>query len=581
VLSAALLLRIGLASQGWPPSNSDEATLGLMTQDILRHGAHPVFFYGQHYMGALQAYLAVPTFALLGPTVFALHVTTTLQFTAFLLLLYALTRLIYSPAVAILSIFLLAIGPPEALFFELRAGAGTQDTLFFGTLLLLLTYLRLQRSWRVAARVALALGIGAAAGLGLWADLLILPFLLAAAVALGLRAASTRASAVTGRRLRLLALEAGAAAAGCCIGAAPLLVANIMSRGATLAQTLAIAGLSGSKGPASGGLLLPLLQQAAGTLLVAVPRALGSATVCDACAAWPVAHFAGSPQDAVGALLSELPFTLCTVGVFALTLREQADAFGRWKVTGDHRGGRAWIRRLQEMDVRWWGRSMLVVVAGATVLACLLSPLSFDLPTRTDRYLVGIYLAMPLLAALVWRAVPARRIWRSAVRDVREAPARISSAAWLAGALVAAILILDAAGIGQKRAEIGALRAPGGASAAREIQLATFLNLHGSARFYTTYWVCNLTMFETEQHVQCAVVRDGDAFAPGLNRVPDGWTLLQGTAHPAYVFDVRAAGGGPPADRQIASALQQRDPRLNGYAYAREAGYDVYYYAKQ
>ncbi|HEY7982637.1 MAG TPA: hypothetical protein VID73_00630 [Ktedonobacterales bacterium] len=159
---AALLLRVGLASRGWPAPNSDEATLGLMTQDILRHGAHPVFFYGQHYMGALQAYLAVPAFAALGPTSFALHVTTALQSVAFLLALYALARLIYSPAVAVVTLLLLAIGPPEMLFFELRAGAGTQDTLLFGTLVLLLTCVRLRRPWRW--RWALARPRGLACG---------------------------------------------------------------------------------------------------------------------------------------------------------------------------------------------------------------------------------------------------------------------------------------------------------------------------------------------------------------------------------------------------------------------------------
>src|SRR5579885_3469916 len=79
MLAAAAAVRLALAARGWPGVNSDESVMGLMADDVLWHGAHPVFFYGQHYMGALQAYLSVPIFLIVGPTTFALHATTTLQ----------------------------------------------------------------------------------------------------------------------------------------------------------------------------------------------------------------------------------------------------------------------------------------------------------------------------------------------------------------------------------------------------------------------------------------------------------------------------------------------------------------------
>jgi cytochrome b561 len=52
-LALAAAGRLVLAAHGWPNFNSDESIVGLMTNDIMRHGAHPVFFYGQNYMGAL------------------------------------------------------------------------------------------------------------------------------------------------------------------------------------------------------------------------------------------------------------------------------------------------------------------------------------------------------------------------------------------------------------------------------------------------------------------------------------------------------------------------------------------------
>ena len=100
-----------LAAQGWPGFESDESIVGLMTDDILRHGAHPVFFYGQHYMGALQAYLAAPFFLLFGATPFALLVTATAETILCFLLLYLFTREAFSREVAVVTLLLLAAGP--------------------------------------------------------------------------------------------------------------------------------------------------------------------------------------------------------------------------------------------------------------------------------------------------------------------------------------------------------------------------------------------------------------------------------------------------------------------------------------
>src|SRR5579884_2920625 len=58
LLAVALVVRLALAARGWPHTGSDEATTGLMADDILWHQAHPIFFGGSHYLGALQAYVA-------------------------------------------------------------------------------------------------------------------------------------------------------------------------------------------------------------------------------------------------------------------------------------------------------------------------------------------------------------------------------------------------------------------------------------------------------------------------------------------------------------------------------------------
>jgi hypothetical protein len=107
------------ARRGWPTFNSDESIVGLMTDDILRHGAHPVFFYGQNYMGVLQAYLAVPFFLLLGGTPYALLVTATAETILFFFILYLVTCEVFSREVALVTLLLLAAGPFSALILWL------------------------------------------------------------------------------------------------------------------------------------------------------------------------------------------------------------------------------------------------------------------------------------------------------------------------------------------------------------------------------------------------------------------------------------------------------------------------------
>jgi hypothetical protein len=137
-----------------------------MADDILRHGAHPVFYYGQHYLGTLDAYLQAPFFLVFGPTNLALHLTTTVQTLLFFILLYRFTRTVYSPLVAGGTLVLLTVAPGQALFFMQRGGVHAQDTLLLSVLLLWLVLVRLRRSTSTRMKRALNLGIGLVAGLG-------------------------------------------------------------------------------------------------------------------------------------------------------------------------------------------------------------------------------------------------------------------------------------------------------------------------------------------------------------------------------------------------------------------------------
>jgi hypothetical protein len=53
--------------------DSDEAVMGLMAKHLSELRAFPVFFYGQHYILGVQAWMAAPVFLIAGPSVAALR----------------------------------------------------------------------------------------------------------------------------------------------------------------------------------------------------------------------------------------------------------------------------------------------------------------------------------------------------------------------------------------------------------------------------------------------------------------------------------------------------------------------------
>jgi hypothetical protein len=93
--------------------DSDQAIVGLMAKHLTEGRAWPLFFYGQEYMLAVEAWVMAPVFLVLGPSVFALHLTMVLFNVAAALLLWWLlvrdARL--SPVSAAMTLLPFAMAP--------------------------------------------------------------------------------------------------------------------------------------------------------------------------------------------------------------------------------------------------------------------------------------------------------------------------------------------------------------------------------------------------------------------------------------------------------------------------------------
>ncbi len=579
VIAAAL--RLGLASHGWPYLNSDEAVMGLMGVDIWRRGARPVFTYSQDYIGALQAYLSAPFFALLSGDPLALRLATLLQTLLFLAVMYALTRRLYTRGIALLTLAVLAFGSDYALKHELQAGVGAQDTLLFGALVVWLTVVRLRGGWGPVARLALDAGIGLAIGLGLWGDFLFLPYVAVAALALGYTALHMLARARREGRswigARWLALQLTVALCAALLGAAPLLLANIASHGETFRHVTSIAGTPGSRSvsEAMGARLAQLAGQIGATLLVGLPNALGSELICGGCVIWPAQGSVVTFFRAARAVAITAPFTIVVVGLWlASALPIARDARRRLARIVDAPPLR-WIGRLLALpspDARWWGQFMLIVGSALTVLQYMVSQASYNYPTYTNRYLIGISIAAPLVVAPLYTALLS--IWR-AMRSRRVPRLRA-----LAGTtMLVVILGYGMAGAAHSLALASDSSINGNPVNTRDARLVTFLEAHHATDFYTGYWTCGRLILATRERLNCSVLSLHDAFKPGFNRYPPAVRAVAAAAHPAWVFNTWALDVDAGVPQQVAACVRSGDPRCAGYTSAMVNGYLIYYFA--
>ncbi|MGK5444535.1 DUF423 domain-containing protein, partial [Micromonospora sp. URMC 105] len=238
-LPVTLALLVGLAGVGYrlalllgdtPRTNSDEATMGLAALHIARGEDFPVFFYGQAYMGALEAYLAAPLVALTGPSVLALRLPLLALYALFLFLSWRLTRRLGGDRwFALLVVGLLALGADRIVKNQLIAGGGYPELNPIGAGLALLT-LDLAAG-RPAGRRRRFAAFGLLAGLTVWVDPLLLPY----ALALGVVLAATAGRDLRGRGGALLA-------GGTLLGAAPLLGYALAHRRNPLAAVFVAGG---------------------------------------------------------------------------------------------------------------------------------------------------------------------------------------------------------------------------------------------------------------------------------------------------------------------------------------------------
>lgn len=507
--------------------------MGLMARHIA-YSPHEntTFYYGQYYMGSMEAYVGAVLFRLFGPSTFVLRLGLLLLFALFLVTLYYLTSLLYNKKFALAMVALFSLGSSDVILHQLKAIGGYPEIIFLGALIMLLVaHLSISFSPEVASlqrrrRLRLYAFLGVVMGFALWTDSLILPIL-----------------AISGFTLFALCRRELFRWGGLClligfiIGAMPLIIYNLHAPyGQTSVNALIDVQHSGTATLAA--LPSPFLQQLIGSLLVALPSITGANPICtpeqfppfDPTIAQPLLCLAGQGLWSLGFLLLSCFAILLSVPTLWTYWRQlrQAARTKQAVAQSDRREAALQFNRL-----------MLLASGLLTLAAYTISPAAALYPAPTSRYLICVQIALPAVLWPLWNdiktlafptktsAVTSSLLFTKAIFFLRVAMLLLIGATFATGTIRIVPTISEAQAFYQQG-----------------VQLTRYLESIGATRIYSDYWTCNRIIFQSDERIICAVLNE--KLRPGQNRyAPYLETVKKAGAQAVYVFAADRSTGIP------------------------------------
>lgn len=181
----SILLAIAAFSTRWPLIergetllHPDEAIVGIMAQDIAAGRSLPIYFYGQRYMGALEAYVVAAMMPLFDEPIHALRSAPALFFAMFVAAQYLMLATWFGRRGGLVGAAVLIAGSPMFAQWSISARGGYIEILLWGTLLLWTYTAWFMRARGSGASPAKRFSFGVILGSGFWINPSILFFAL-------------------------------------------------------------------------------------------------------------------------------------------------------------------------------------------------------------------------------------------------------------------------------------------------------------------------------------------------------------------------------------------------------------------
>lgn len=532
---AATSMRFILLINNWPTTNSDEANMGIAALRIAYHGEWPAMFYGQGYMGPIEAYLAAPIFRLLGSSLLNLRLGLLLFYVAFVLAMYYFTSFLYTKKFALFISLLLCLGSKEVIVRQLKA-VGEYPELPLLAIIICILVLKIVWPYDKAKqekgdrwRTILYFLLGLAIAIAIWVDFLILPFVVTGLILLFLLAKKELLSA-SGLWLLL----------GFLIGIAPIIIYNVTVPfdQSTFAS---VAGVIN----ATHGKSYSILQKVAGAFFIGIPNTTDYAHQCS-----PTA-FPGLGGDNGKCIILQGGWSLGYLVLWTLAL---------WKAIRSLRVERKdplnEQKENRQKQISAYIRLMVLVSVGMTIVSYALSTSAAAVPGPTARYLVCVMLSLPVV---LWQLWPQKND-RFYIHTRRLSP----MLSFTNICILLLVLGVFVSGIFETFADLAEAQQ----FAQQQTSLVQRLQALGATRVYTEYWTCNRLIFESKEQIICGVLNDD--LTPGLNRYPPYQIEMQKAPRPVYVFPFQSQFDLNFSREQAKSHVSQK------YHYIKYAGYSIY-----
>ncbi|HCI82387.1 MAG TPA: hypothetical protein DHW02_22160 [Ktedonobacter sp.] len=506
VLIAAIALRVVLLALGWPPTDSDEGTMGIMALRIAYSHQHPFVFYGQNYMGTLEAYIGAFLFHFTGPSLFVLRLSVIFFVTIFFISTYLLASLLYSRRIALITLILLTFGSIYVLTRETLSTGGSTQTLAFGSIAFLLSAwlsysYRRGTLWRTKLlRFIGYTGWGLVLGLGFWSDMIVLPYFAGAVLLMCIFC------------WRDLLWSWVGVVAGFIVGAYPVLSYSLHA-GKSQGVLTTLFGLFHGGATQAPHTLSGILHGIKGTVLISVPTAT-SYPFC------PVMEQSFLSDNTVQTPLCTAGHALWGVGYIALlviALLAVVFAIGRMMVRGELRSQAVDTHHIIVQKVSHF---VLLGSAAIDIAAYSLSSAPAGWPGYHSRYLIGLLIITPALVAVLWGTMHGVKTnWQR----LRVYGGRIVLSLVFAICIIGTLMLFT--------------EVPRTQTTTRsQMSLVNYLVQTGHSHFYTDYWSCDKLAFESDERVTCAVLEpDLQVFMPH-NRVPGYYDAVHHDSNAAYAF---------------------------------------------
>lgn len=548
IILCATALRVVLNALGWPPTNADEGTMGIMALHIAYRAERPLLFYGQNYMGTLEAYLGAMFFHLFGPSLFSLRLGVILLTMLFFVSIYVLTSVLYTKPLAVVTLALLSFGSIQLFSREMLATGGSTQTLLFGSLAFLgaiclsLTQRAHNMAWVRLWRMLGYAGWGAVLGLGLWSDMVVLPFFALAVLLL----------LVCCWRDLLWAWVF--VLVGFMAGIFPLVLYNVQAASDprasnSLITLLALFHGSTTQAPQT---FAEILFGFWNTVTVSLPIATGNPFCPVQELPWLSDNVVQTSSCVLGHALWGFGYLLLLLCGLAMTL---------WQLRASRRVGADVPLAIMLARLAMQIAALLAIVAYAVSSA----PMSW--PGFHARYLVGLLMVMPVLLAPLWQVLLGSHTLKrhevnaspvlpeegivvrvssttrdgifSAVGDPRVYSTRShhSRPYWKMGmgVVLGTVFAVFVLGTWLLIGEVAATQAAN----QREADLIHGLVSHGVAHVYTAYWSCDDMAFLSNEQIICGVIDGNLQFSH--NRVPSYLAIVRSDPRSAYVLPIGSA----------------------------------------